>query len=111
VEFLFGQGKSVGYHAPWIATLLEGTAYVCKVFAHEGFTAGNDDQHFVWIDMRRNLRIDDPKEIFCGHVGCLDGSNAIAAAMQAMHIAAERGLPEELSQRVDLFEITAAQSF
>ena len=100
MEFLFGQGQSVGHHAPWIAALLERTAYLCEVFSHEGFAAGDDDQHFVRIDVRRNLRIDDPKEIFCGHVGCLDGSNAIAAAMQAMHIAAERGLPEELTKRM-----------
>ena len=58
--------------------------------------------------MRRDLCINDPKEIFCGHVGCLDGSNAIAAAMQAMHIAAERGLPEELTERMQFLQIAAA---
>ena len=80
-----------------------------KVLAHEGFTTGDDDHHLVRIDMRRDLGINDVQEIFCGHVGCLNGCDAVTSAMQTMHVTTKGRFPKELLQRMHLFEITPPQ--
>jgi hypothetical protein len=62
------------------------------------------------IDMRRNGLINHTKKILGRHVGCDFAARAVTTTMQAMHIAAEGGLPKELLQRVQLLEVLATQS-
>jgi hypothetical protein len=59
--------------------------------------------------MRGDGLINHTKKILSGHVGCDLAAAAITTTMQAMHIAAESGLPKQLLQRVHVLEILASQ--
>jgi hypothetical protein len=109
-EAFFGESKSVGDHTPGIAALHEGATDISQVLAHQGFATGDDDEHLMGIYMRRDLGVDDVEEVFGRHVRRLDGGDAIASAMQTMHIAAKGGLPEELLKRMELLEVSAPQT-
>ena len=60
--------------------------------------------------MRRDGLVNDTEKILGGHIGCNIAAGAVTTTMEAMDIAAERGLPKELLQRVQLLEVLAAQS-
>jgi hypothetical protein len=64
----------------------------------------------MWIDIRSDGLVNHTEKILSGHVGCDLGARAVTTTMQAMHIAAEGGLPKELLQRVQLLEVLAAKT-
>ena len=80
------QRQSVGNHAPGITALHECSADLSQVLTHERFTAGDDDEHFVGVDVWSYFRIQNMEKILCGHVGRLYGCHTIAATMEAMNI-------------------------
>ena len=110
VKPLLRQCEAIGDHAPRIAALMQGTTDSGEVLAHQRFTAGDNDQHLMRIDMRRDLRVYHMQKIFGRHVRRLHRCHAVTAAMQTMHIATQRGLPEELLERVDLLEVRSPQT-
>lgn len=101
--------ESIGNHAPRIASLVELSTYVRQVGTHERFATRDDDHHVVRIDMGCD-GIDDTQEILRGHIGRGGGRSAVAAAMQTVYVATERGLPEQLLQGVQLLQVVATQS-
>ena len=100
VETLFGKCQTVCDHSPRIAARFEGSPYVRQVFAHERFTAGDDDQHFMRIHVRRDFRIYDMQKILRRHVGCFDGRDTVASTVEAVDVTAECRFPEELAKWV-----------
>lgn len=110
VELLFREGESVGDHAPRVATLMQGLTYLSEIFAHQGFTTGDNDEYLVGIDVGRDLGIYDAQEILRGHVGCLHRGNTVAATMETMDITTEGGFPEQLLQRMELLEVISPQT-
>ena len=93
-ELSLRQRQSVRHHAPWITALFQRTPYLRQVLAHQRLAARYHDHHAAGVHVRRHLRVYHTQEIGGRHVRRLDGRQAVAAAMQAMHIAAKRRLPE-----------------
>ena len=106
-EAFLGQSQSIGDHTPRIAALLECCTHFGEVLAHQRFATRDDYQHLMRIDMRRDRLINHTEEVFGGHVGCDFATRAVTTTMQAMHIAAERRLPKELLQRMQLLKVLA----
>ena len=59
--------------------------------------------------MRSDGLINHTQEVLGGHVGSDLAAAAVATTVQAMHIAAESGLPKELLQRMQLLKVLAAK--
>lgn len=96
----FGKRQTVGNHSPRVAPLHEGTPDFGEVFAHKGFAAGNDDEHIAGVVVGGYFGVNDVQKILRGHVGGVDGREAVTTAMEAMNIAPECRFPEELLKRM-----------
>jgi hypothetical protein len=59
--------------------------------------------------MRSDGLVNHTQEVLGRHVGCYFATAAITTTMQTMHIAAERGLPKELLQGMQLLKVLAAK--
>ena len=59
--------------------------------------------------MRRDGLINHTQEVLGRHVRCDLGAGAVASTVETVYITAERGLPKELLQRVQLLKVLAAQ--
>ena len=94
------EGQSVGHQAPRIFAAVEFQTDSLQIAAYEHLTAREDHQHAVGIDVGRDLRIEHPEEIFGGHIGVQGFGTAIAAAMAACEVAAQRAFPKERTQFV-----------
>ena len=94
------QRQAVGHHAPRIAAAHDLAARLFEVLAHEHLAARKDDEHMGRIDMRRDLLVKHPEEIRQRHVRHAGIDAAVAAAMTASQIAAQRTLPEERIETV-----------
>lgn len=92
-----GEVKAIRHHAPGIATAVERQPHLLQVVAHQRFAAGDDDVHFVRIDVRRQT-IHYSQEVFGGHVRDFGRALAVTAAMLAVDVTPLRALPEELLQ-------------
>ena len=64
----------------------------------------------MWIDMRRDGLVNDTEKVLGWHIGCYFATTTIATAMQTMHIAAQRTLPKELLQWMQLLKVLPSQS-
>ena len=105
----FRQCQSVGHHAPRVTAVAERLSHLLEVLAHQRLAAGDDHHHLMRIHMRRHFPVYHAQEIFGRHIRCLDGRHAVAAAMQTVHIAAQRRFPEELLQRVHRLQVATPQ--
>ena len=100
--------KSVRDHAPGVAAFFDFLAAFFEVGAHERFAAGNHDDKVFGVDVRGEL-VEHAHEVFAGHVG--DGVlDAVATAVQAVQVAAERAFPEKVSERVSLDFVVAVKA-
>ena len=108
---LGGKGKAVGDDAPRIAAVVEGASDGFEVGAHERFAAGDDNHQVVGIDVRGDLRVDDMQEVRGRHVGCGRRRDAVAAAMEAVHVTTEGRFPKQLLQGVQGFEVATTEAF
>ena len=99
LEALGRETHAVGHHAPGEALVVDSPSALLKVGAHERLAAGDDDEDLVGIRPLGHL-VEDAQEILLGHVGRLGLHLAVASAMLAMEVAAQRTLPEELAQRM-----------
>ena len=80
-----------------------------KVGTHQRLATRYDNQHLMRINMRSDGLVNHTEEVLGRHVGCYFATAAITTTMQAMDIAAERGLPKELLQWVQLLKVLAAK--
>ena len=92
-----GEVEAVRHHAPGIASAVEGEAHLLQVVAHQRFAAGDDDVHFVRVDVGRQA-VHHAQEVFGGHVGDFGRALAVAAAMLAVDVTPLRAFPEKLLQ-------------
>ncbi len=99
VQALFRQGEAVGDHPPGEALVVDGAAAGFEVGAHQRLAARHDHEH----GMRGAAAVDavqHAQEVRKGHVRGLGDGLAVAAAVAAGEVAAQRALPEKLLQRV-----------
>jgi hypothetical protein len=61
------------------------------------------------IDMRSDGLVNHTQEVLGRHVGCYFTAAAITTTMQAVDIAAKRGLPKQLLQGMQLLKVLAAK--
>ena len=100
--------KSVRDHAPGVAAFLDFLAAFFEVRAHQRFAAGYDHDKVLRVDVRSEL-VEHVHKVFAGHVG--DGVlDAVATAVQAMQVAAERAFPEKVREWVRLDFIVAVKT-
>ena len=103
--------KTVRDHAPGVAAFLDFLAAFFEVRAHQRFAAGYDHDKVLRVDVRGEL-VEHGHKVFAGHVG--DGVlDAVATAVQAMQVAAERAFPEKVREwvRLDFVVSVKAVSF
>ena len=93
-ETFRGQGHAVGHHAPRVAAARDLGSCLFEVFAHQHFAAREDDQHVGGIDVGRHLLVEHLQKISQRHVRHAGVHPAVAAAMAAREVAAQRALPE-----------------
>ncbi len=91
--------KTVGYHTPRKAPLIDCATALLQIVAHERLAARNDYEHAVGVGMCSDI-VEYAQEIVFRHIGESRRLFAVAAAVAAMQIAAHRTLPEELAQTV-----------
>ena len=91
----FGREReTVGDHAPRVAAGLDVVAAFFEVGTHQGLASGNYHGEVGGVDMR-SKPVEYLHEVFAGHVR--DGiGDAVAAAVLAMQVAAQRAFPEEI---------------
>ena len=99
-EPLRGQGHAVGHHAPRIAAARNLGAGLFEVPANQHFAAREDNQHIGGIDVRRNLLVEHLQEVGQRHIRNAGVHAAVAAAMAARKVAAQRTLPKERIETV-----------
>lgn len=104
LEALLGECQSVGDDAPWESALVEGASALFQVGAHEGFAAGDDDEHVVRVVLCGDA-VEHAEEIFHGHVGCVGHGGAVAATVPTAQVAAQGTFPEELVEGMLLDEV------
>ena len=105
-----GEQKSVGDHAPGETALMESASAFLQIGAHQRFAAGYDDKDFRRIGIGGYV-VEHAEEVFLRHVGSLHDFTAVTPAMAAVHIAAQRALPEQLTQRVTVDDVTPDDAF
>ena len=96
----FGQGHAVGDHAPRIAAAGDFGSGTLQIVAHQHLAARKDNQHLGGIDMGRDLLVEHLQEVFERHVGHTGVHAAVAAAVTARKVAAQRTLPKERREPV-----------
>ena len=94
-ETFRGQGHAVGHHAPRVAAARDLGARLLQVRADEHLAAREDDQHVGGIDVGRHLLVEHLQKISQRHVRHAGVHPAVAAAMAAREVAAQRTFPEE----------------
>ena len=100
--------KPVRDHAPGVAALLDFLAAFLEIGAHQRLAAGNHHDKVFRVDMRFQ-RIEHLQKIFARHVG--DGVlHAVATAVLAVQIAAQRTLPKEIFKRMRLDFVVAIET-
>ena len=109
-EPLGGEQESVGDHAPCEAAFMESASTFLQVVAHQRFAAGNDDENLRGIGVGSNV-VEHTEEVFARHVGSRHHLATIAPAMAAMHVAAQRTLPEQLSEWVAIDDVAPDDAF
>ena len=88
---------AVGDDAPGIFAVIERTAHLFEVPAHQWLAACQDDESGMGIDVRGE-GVNHTEEVGGRHVVDLGTDAAVAAAMQARRVAAQRTLPEKLTE-------------
>lgn len=91
---------AVRNHAPRIFAPVELASDPFEVAAHEHLAAREDDEHLVRVDMGRDLRIEHTEEVRGGHIRRSGLRAAVASAVPAGEVAAQRAFPEERTQFV-----------
>ena len=104
VEAFGCEQQSVGHHAPRKATVEYFTSHDGEVVAEQGFAAGDDDENIVRIALAGNA-VENAQKVLARHVLHPCQLLAVAAAMAAMHVAAQRTLPEQLSERMAAVDV------
>ena len=92
---------AIGHHAPRKLTAVEFKPHLLDIGAHQSLAACEDDESVVRIDMRHDV-VHRLEEVGSGHVGFERVLLAVAAAMTAVHIAPQRTLPKQGTQRMQL---------
>lgn len=93
VEFLVGEEHSVGDHAPHVAFLADFGSALGYVFADEGFAACGYDYYFVGVVGLGDF-VECRFEEGEWHVVFFGEGSAVAAAVEAVDVAAEGAFPE-----------------
>ena len=88
--------ESVAHHPPGEAPLVDATATELQIVAHQRFATRYDDEHLVRIAATCHA-VEHAEEVLARHVLLFVLHLAVAAAMAAMQVAAQRTLPEELA--------------
>ena len=96
-----GEKQSVGDDAPGKFAAVKLAATGLNVRAHKRLATGEDDEHLVRVDVRPDL-VHHAEEVGHRHVGHEGRDATIAAAVPAGHVAAQRALPEERAELVQL---------
>ena len=99
-EAFRGQGHAVGHHAPRVTAARDLGARLLQIRADEHFAAREDDQHIGGIDVGRDLLVEHLQKIAQRHVRHAGINPAVAAAMTARKVAAQRALPEKRIETV-----------
>ena len=97
------QVEAVGHHPPGESLLTDGCTAVFKVLSHQRLPTSDDDAHLVGISFPGD-GVEHTQEVLLGHVLARRLHLAVAAAVTAFQVAAQRTLPEELPQGVLLDE-------
>ena len=94
------QGHAIGHHAPRITAARDLGARLLQVRTHQHLTARKDDEHIGRVYVGRDLLVENFQEIGQWHVSHTGVHTAIAAAMTAREVAAQRTLPEKRIETV-----------
>ena len=110
VEALARESHTVGNHTPRVATTVEVDAYLFEVLAHKHLAARQDYKHLVGVYVGCYLIVEYTKKILGGHIAqrCIDA--AVATAVAALQVTAQRTLPKEGVERM-LLLVYLMQSF
>ena len=96
--------QSVCHHAPRESFFVNGSSAFFQIFAHQRFASGQDDEYLVRVGVCGYI-VQHPQEIFFRHVLVAGYLFAIASAMAAMQVTAQRAFPEQLPQRMFLDKV------
>ena len=98
-EALLREREAVGDHAPGEALLVDAPSARLQVGTHQRLPARDDHEDGVGLAPGVDA-VQHAQEILAGHVGRRRHGLAVAAAVAAREVAAQRALPEELLQRM-----------
>ena len=105
-QALLVEQVAVGNHAPGVAAAVELQTHLFDIGTQQRLAAGKDDKSLVGVYVRRDA-VDNPEEVGGRHVAHSRLLTAVAAAVAAVHVAAQRALPEERPQLVDADAVVA----
>ena len=94
-ETFGGERQTVGDHSPRIAAARHFASGPFEVGPHEHLAARKDDEHRRRVRVRRDLLVQHAQEVVERHVPHPGIGAAVAAAVAAREVAAQRALPEE----------------